>query len=467
MRQIMIAGVSSGVGKTTLTLGIMQALKNKGLDVQPYKVGPDYIDTGFHCRVCERPSINLDEFMIPDDAVLKSLYLRALLDADIGVVEGVMGLYDGFGVDKRYCSSAGIAQKLNIPVILVIDGKATSTSAAAVVKGFMELDPTVNIEGVIVNRVASHSHYQLIKEAIERYNSIKVIGYLKKNLSIELPSRHLGLVPDSELVDLDRKLETLAQEISETVDLDQLIQCAEMVGQKKDEIQTFITQSLTEFDDQIDGRGVTMAIAEDCAFSFYYPDNLSLLENIGVTLIPFSPLVDDRVPNADAYYFGGGFPELFAETLSENKSMLTSIREASNQGKIIFAECGGLMYLGETFKDQADRKYELVGLISGTSYMTSRLKRFGYCSFEPIQDMILAQTGWELRGHEFHHSDFDSTEAYFGVSHKTRDGIVLKEWKSGYAKDNLFASYLHIHFYQDPKFVKRWMEVIKQRKLER
>ncbi|MBG9985836.1 cobyrinate a,c-diamide synthase [Facklamia sp. DSM 111018] len=464
MKQIMIAGVSSGVGKTILTLGIMKALKNRGLSVQPYKVGPDYIDTGFHRRVCQQPSINLDEFLITDDDVLRSLYLRALQGKDISVIEGVMGLYDGFGVDKRYGSSAGMAYKLNVPVVLVIDGKATSTSAAAVVKGFLALDPAINIAGVIVNRVASESHYQLIKESIEKYNAIKVLGYLKKNVNLELPSRHLGLVPESELFDLDERLDRLAIEIEQTIDLDSLLDLSESMTMDEASIDDYVHHHLAPFEKSDRGQNLTLAYALDSAFSFYYPDNLSLFERNGIKLISFSPLFDSKLPKADAYYFGGGFPELFADQLSINKTMRQEICLAFEQDIPIFAECGGLMYLGEYYENQEGDEFSMVGVIPGKSYMTSRLKRFGYCSFTPQTNIVIGKKDWLIRGHEFHHSEFESSQAYAGYSVKEREGQVIQQWPSGFASQSMFASYLHVHFYQDPQLIDCFIKNMKEKK---
>ena len=462
MKEIMISGVSSGVGKTTITLGLMEVLKRRGYTIQPYKVGPDYIDTAFHRRLCERPSINLDEFLVPNSTTLQALYLRALNEADISVIEGVMGFYDGFGIDKSYCSSAGIARKLKIPVVLVIDGQGTSTSAAAVVKGFMEFDKEINFIGVIINRVASYQHYQLIKQAVEQYNSIEVLGYLKKDMAITIPSRHLGLVPESELLNLDEKLNTLAKEMEKTIEVDRLLELSDFHINSQEEINRFVEKNLSAFTDNINGKGLKIAYAKDAAFSFYYPDNLTLLESIGIELISFSPLKDNILPKADAYYFGGGFPELYVKELSQNNNLKQEIRLAFQTGKSIFAECGGLMYLGEKFEERDGSQYSLVGLIPGKSYMTPKLKRFGYCKFFPEKDIEIAEKNWELRGHEFHHSDFHSESNYAGYSHKERDGQIIKRWQSGYQINNLFASYLHIHFYQHPNFIKHWINNIKE-----
>lgn len=452
MKQFMLAGVSSGVGKTTVTLAILSALKNRGVDVQSYKVGPDYIDTAYHSRIVGKISRNLDNFMIPNPAVLAWSYKRWLVDVEVALVEGVMGLFDGLGTDKDCASSSSIAKQLDLPVILIIDGKSTSTSAAAVVHGFSTFDDELNISGVIVNRAASDSHYQLIKGAIERYTDVPVLGYLPKNMEVELPSRHLGLVPDVEIKQLDVTFKKLGQIAEETIDLDQLLRrCEVQISPMKSPFSLFNTEPLT------------VAYAKDEAFHFYYEDNLDFLRSQNVNLISFSPLTDDSLPVADAYYFGGGFPEIYAKELEENISFRESVLAASREGKPIYAECGGLMYLGEKLETQGNI-YEMVGIFQGKSVMTSRLKRFGYCIAQTKENSLFGPTGTEVRGHEFHHSIFETNEPNVLDLRKERDGEVVSEWSGGYQKDRTFASYLHVHFYQNQQLLFNWMKYINEAK---
>ena len=327
MKQFMLAGVSSGVGKTTITLAVLKALTDMGYIVQPYKVGPDYIDTSYHSRITKNPSRNLDSFLIPETDHLNWSYYRWHHNSDVAVVEGVMGLYDGLGIDKDCASSASVAKQLNLPVVLIIDGKSTSTSAAAIVHGFSSFDPAVNIVGVIVNRVASETHYQLIKGAIERYTDIEVLGYFPKNVQVELPSRHLGLIPDVEMDDLEEKFAILGEQAKKTIQFERLL---EKVDRESIELSSpFKLENSTP---------LTIAYALDDAFHFYYEDNLDLLRSANVELIPFSPLKDERLPEADAYYFGGGYPELFAKELSDNRSFRESVLEAHQKGIPIYAE---------------------------------------------------------------------------------------------------------------------------------
>ncbi|EAC4315961.1 cobyrinate a,c-diamide synthase [Listeria monocytogenes] len=439
MNKILIAAASSGTGKTTVTLGIMHALKKRGLRVQPFKVGPDYIDTNYHQAITGVASINLDSFLIDDDAMLAALFEKHGQSADISVIEGVMGLFDGLGIDRDNSSTSFIAKCTKTPVILVVDGKAISTSAAAIVDGFNRFDPELTIAGVIINRVASENHFSLIKGAIERYTDVPVLGYLPKNAAVALPERHLGLVPKEEMTELETKWELLGDLIVEHVDLDRLLAISKTGA------------NLTVHPPEIqvpDFLGMRVAYALDAAFHFYYQDNLDFIRSTGATLIPFSPLEEREVPDADFIYIGGGFPEVFAERLAKNKSMRESILAAHEQGKPIYAECGGLMYLGSSLEMEAE-SYEMVGVFDGVSKMTTRLRKFGYCIAEPLEDTLLGKKGTAIRGHEFHHSVFETNEPTRMKLTKKRDGEIVKEWHGGYQKGNTFASYLHIHFYQN------------------
>ncbi|MBC1567345.1 cobyrinate a,c-diamide synthase [Listeria sp. FSL L7-1425] len=440
MNKILIAAASSGTGKTTVTLGVMHALKKRGLRVQPFKVGPDYIDTNYHQAITGVASINLDSFLIDDDAMLAALFEKHGESADISVIEGVMGLFDGLGIDRDNASTSFIAKCTKTPVILVVDGKAISTSAAAIVDGFNRFDPELKIAGVIINRVASENHFSLIKGAIERYTDVPVLGYLPKNVAVALPERHLGLVPQEEMTELEAKWELLGDLITEHVDLDRLLEISksgeDLVGESLD-----IT--LPNF------SGFRVAYALDAAFHFYYQDNLELIRSTGAMMIPFSPLEDKEVPKADFIYIGGGFPEVFADRLAKNSTMRKSILAAHEKGIPIYAECGGLMYLGSAL-EMNDAQYEMVGVFSGISKMTTRLRKFGYCTAEPLENTLIGKKGTAIRGHEFHHSVFETTETPCLQLSKKRDGEIVKAWQGGYQKGNTFASYLHIHFYQNP-----------------
>ncbi|MFR3559365.1 MAG: cobyrinate a,c-diamide synthase [Paraclostridium sordellii] len=438
MKKILIAGTNSGVGKTTISLGIMQALTKRNLKVQPYKVGPDYIDPSYHTFITGRDSRNLDSYML-DDEKIKYIFKNASKDADISVIEGVMGLYDGFGIDLNSCTSSYTSKILKSPVILVINGKAMSSSAAAMVLGYKELDKEVNIKGVIVNNVKTKNHYELIKEAVEKYCNVEVLGYFPPNEKFKLDSRHLGLVPSVEIEALTEKFYDLGSEIEKYINIDRLIEISE-----SEEIETsFELNELPKF------KSKSIAVAYDKAFNFYYKENLELLNQMNIEIKTFSPLYDEIVPKADCIYIGGGFPEIFAKELGINKKMRESIKKAHEDNIPIYAECGGLMYLGEKLLDLDGNEYEMVGIFEGISNMTKSLKRFGYCDGIAKVDTVLSNKGDIIKGHEFHHSEFNSSEECSYKMVKKRGNKIVDEWYGGYSKGNTLATYLHTHFYNN------------------
>lgn len=452
MKKFLIAGATSGVGKTSATLGIISALVEKGYSVQPYKIGPDYVDTKFHTRVSGHASRNIDDYLIPDDDTLKYLFEKDTEDIDLGIVEGVMGLYDGLGSDKDAHSTAALAKKLHLPVVLIVSGKSISTSAAAVVKGFVEFDPEVNIAGVVINNVMSENHYQLIKAAISRYcPQVKIFGYMKFDQTLQLPSRQLGLVPDQEVHSVDQKIAGLAKIVQRNIDLEEILKVAS--DEKLDYQGTFSKEIR-----KLKVNPITIGLAQDDAFNFYYRDNLELLKDLGITLVSFSPTNDQQLPKVDALWFGGGYPEEQADKLAANLQMKQRIREFAKEGKPIYAECGGLMYLGNDLVTDNGDDHQMVGIFKGTSQMTQRLKKFGYCQAIPQQDCFIGLKDSKIYGHEFHHSTFtpDPQQGPTEIltMQKYRDGKLASQWTGGYQFENTFASYLHIHFYQSPQLAK-------------
>ncbi|MBJ7221559.1 MULTISPECIES: cobyrinate a,c-diamide synthase [unclassified Brenneria] len=442
-----IAGTGSGCGKTTVTLGILRALMRRGLSVQPFKVGPDYLDSGWHSAVCGVASRNLDAFMLPA-ATLNGLYNQRMRHADVAVIEGAMGLYDGYGTDPDYCSTAAMAKQLGCPVVLLVDGKAVSTSAAATVMGFRQFDPALTIAGVIVNRVNSVEHYQLLRRAIEHYCGIPVLGRLPVMTDTELPSRHLGLIPAREQAYDDSRWRKLAMQIEETLDLDRLLTLCAGVRPPDGELPALSAPEL--------GEGLTMALADDEAFNFYYQDNLDLLEQAGVRLQRFSPIHDRRLPDCQMIFLGGGYPEIYAAQLAANTAMHDALRHAHRRNIPLYAECGGLMYLGEGLTDAGGRRHRMSGILPGESRMGKRLTRFGYCQAQALTDTLLAARGEILRGHEFHYSDFATSLSPRFDCTKSRDGAVIKQWRGGYQLQQTCASYLHLHFAQRPGLLERW-----------
>lgn len=448
MKKILLGATHSGAGKTTVALGIMHALTLRGLNVQPYKVGPDYIDTGWHKVATGHFSYNLDAFMV-QEASLRYLFQSHAQKADVNIIEGVMGLFDGHGSDPIDCSSAGIAQTLECPIILVVDGKAVSTSIAATVMGFQKFQPNTQIIGVIVNRVNSDSHYQLLKTAIENYCHISVLGRLPNKPDLVLPERHLGLVPSEETAESEEYWQQLADLVEEHIELDRILELSE-------QHDLAVTQPTLPCSDAY--KGLKMAVAQDAAFHFYYQDNFNLLTQLGIELIPFSPLDDTTLPECDLVYIGGGFPEMFADKLSENRFMLRAVYQAHEKGVPIYAECGGLMYLGESLVTLEGDRYPMAGVLAGYSQMTKGLKRFGYSEARANEDTLLAHINETIKGHEFHHSEFFTELPCAFSLYKTQNGKVVKEWAGGYQLNNTLASYLHIHFYQNPHLLCRWLD---------
>lgn len=437
MKRLIIAAPASGTGKTSIALGLMRAFRNRGMAVQPFKAGPDYIDTAFHSQACSRPSRNLDLWML-EPSVLKSLFSRNAYGADICVIEGVMGLYDGLGHHFDNGSSAHLSRMLDTPVVMVIDGRGVSTSAAALVKGFKELDPRVNLAGVIINRASGEKHYRLLQDAVEGMTGVRCYGYVENISSISLESRHLGLIPSVETEDLEGKLEHLAKALSKTVDIEGLLE----IAGNSSEIETkplSATENLGP---------VRIGIARDEAFNFYYEDNLDIMRDLGVEWVPFSPVNDGAIPeNLGGIYIGGGFPEVFADRLSANRSMLYSIQKAAKAGMPIFAECGGFMYLMDSIKDFDGRNYPMCGVLKGTAVMTKRLQRFGYVSVELEADSLFGPAGTLLKGHEFHRSLRENADMTCTPAYKvTKGSNPADSWACGVNVDNVLAAYAHIHW---------------------
>ncbi|MCA1922457.1 cobyrinate a,c-diamide synthase [Buttiauxella noackiae] len=443
-----IAGTSSGCGKTTVTLGLLRALMLRGLRVQPFKIGPDYLDSGWHSAVTGIASRNLDAFMLPIPT-LNGLFAKQMQQADVAVIEGVMGLYDGYGTDPNYCSSAAMAKQLGCPVILLVDGKAVSTSIAATVMGFQRFDPTLNIAGVILNRVNSDSHYQLLADAITRYCGIPVLGRVPVMADVALPARHLGLVPAQENAPQDECWQQLAQQIEKTVNIDHLLNLSRLNSLPPGEAPAVPDAALAD--------GLTLALAEDEAFNFYYPDNLELLGQAGVKIQRFSPLHDTKLPDCQMIWLGGGYPEVHGAKLAANIKMRESLQKAHQQRVPLYAECGGLMYLGESLTDGNDETHAMCGVLPGHSQMGKRLTRFGYCEATALHDTLLAKKGETLRGHEFHYSDFSGPLPAALDCCKWRDGVAISRWQGGFQHHATFASYLHVHFAQRPSLLNRWL----------
>ena len=443
MKGIVISSNCSGGGKTTITLGIMKALMRLGFDVQGYKVGPDYIDPAFHSTITKKPSRNLDLFLMGEEGV-KAAFSRGY--GDMAVIEGVMGLFDGKGIDSRF-STAHVAKTLELPIILILSPKAASATLAAEIQGLLnycdEWVKKPNVKGVILNNISS-SYYNLLKLIIETHCNIKVYGYIPKDEEISLKSRHLGLIQCSEVEDIEYKINKCSEHILSNVNMDELI-------------STFSEVKKYEDDFHIENKNLKIAVAKDEAFSFYYTENLELLKEAG-EIVYFSPLHDKKLPdNIDFLYLGGGYPEVFIEKLSNNTSMLKSIKSELNNGLKCYAECGGLMYLTESISTLDGKEFNTVGYFKGKSVMTTRLQNFGYCAIN-IDEKSPLLKDLSINAHEFHKSKVELDENYiYNLTKNSYDGSI-KNWNCGYVKDNTLGAYGHIHFFGNINFLKELLK---------
>lgn len=426
MKAFMLAGISSGIGKTTVSMGLMSLFEN----VSPFKTGPDYIDPGFHQFVTGNKSYNLDLFMMGEEGVRYSFYKH---QRDISIVEGVMGLYDGADNELDNGSSAHLSRVLGIPVILVLDGVGKSTSIAAQVLGYQMLDKRVDIAGVIINKVSSPKTYEIFKEAIEKYTTVKCLGYVPKDDSLHIGSRHLGLLQADEIGDLKEKIHNLKEKLKETIDVEGILEIASKINIPP------VENPFAEYKDAY--KGMKMGIAKDRAFTFYYNDNLELFEHLGIEIVPFSPVKDKKIPEGlDILYFGGGYPENFAKEISENVTMLDSIREFHQRGGKIFGECGGFMFLSQGIEMLDGEIFKMCGLVDCTIKMGNRLdiSRFGYINIMKDEKLF-------ARGHEFHYSKISEvgrdTRKFTAVKHNGRS------WSCIFCDKGLTAGYPHIHFF--------------------
>jgi cobyrinic acid a,c-diamide synthase len=454
--RIMIAGTNSGVGKTTVTLGIMSALVQKGIKVQGFKAGPDYIDPSHHTFVTGNASRNLDTWMMGVGAC-RELFARSVHNADVSVIEGVMGLYDGSIDSSGHGSSAHLAKILNTPVILVVNAKGVAQSAGAIVMGFREFDRDVNLAGIVINNVASQNHYDIIKKAIEESCSVAVLGYLKKESDITIPERHLGLIPSEEKKINSALYDKLGQMVLETIDIDKLQEIAGSAA-------VFPDYNRSIFIERGSSLEVTLAVARDSAFCFYYQDDIDLFEALGAKIIEFSPLADKSLPDGiDGIFMGGGFPELFADRLMKNESMRNSILEADKQGTVIYGECGGMMYLLEKLIDCEGRSFKMSGVLVGTSRMENRRQGLGYVITDATCDNIICKSADTFRAHEFHWSKLQDVPDDTVFAYNTRKSNGKKTGIDGICKSNVLASYTHIHFSSNPELAKNILSTMAKR----
>lgn len=451
---VVLAGTRSGTGKTTIAAGIMGALARRGLRVQPFKCGPDYIDPSYHKLACGVPSRNLDAWLLPHNAALE-LFGRTTQRSDVAIVEGVMGLYDGHANLTEQGSTAEVAKLLNAPVVLIANAARVGRSIAAEVLGFQRFDPAVNIAGVILNGIGSPRHLDFCKPPIERATGLPVLGYLPRRDDLKAPERHLGLVPTVEGPVADEWLEALIAQVERTIDLDRLLEVATRADTPAVAPRLFPSERAA-----VPARA-RIAVAQDKAFNFYYQDSLDLLEAWGAEIAPFSPLADASLPRGvGGIYIGGGFPELFAAELAANEPMKQALRAAHAAGTQIYAECGGLMYLAEALTDFDGRTYSMAGLIAAQSSMSGGRLTLGYREVEALADGPLLAKGQRARGHEFHWSiaDAPADKARAAYAVHSQDGRL-----EGFRCGSLWASYIHMHLGSAPGMASRFVEMCGKR----
>lgn len=443
---VLIAGTHSGCGKTTVSLGIMAALSRRGLVVQPFKCGPDFIDPSLHHLVTGRISRNLDVRMCGPGFVRAS-FARNGQAAQCCVVEGVMGLFDG-----GEGSAAVLAKTLGLPVVLVVDVRSAAESVAAVVQGFTQLDPAVRVAGIICNRVGSEKHRQLIAGAIQAHTALPIIGFLPRQQEISIPSRHLGLLMGDEQPLSPENIARLAQLMEDGLDIDLLLRIAGTARKAQDD------GSAVSCGQPDTGRPVRLGVARDAAFCFYYEDNLDMLRQAGAELCLFSPLADATLPpGLQGLYLGGGYPELYARELSGNASMRSQIRAFAESGRPVYAECGGFMYLCQSIATGEGQRFPMTGLFPFDAAMQPRLRSLGYRQAAVQRNCLLAPEGQTLYGHEFHYSTIgESPEAVERV-YRLDNGQ-----QEGFLRYNTLAGYVHLHWGRTPEVAGRFVQACRQ-----
>ncbi len=447
--RILIAAPFSNSGKTTLTLAIIAALKRLGEQVKAYKCGPDYIDTAYHSFVSGSPAQNLDSYLNAPQAIT-SLLMQESSQEKIAVIEGVMGLFDGLGTTER-ASSAEIAKLTQTPVILVIPAHGMSRSVLALIEGFKNFDPELNLAGIIFSDIKSESHLRLLESLVAELKGLEYLGYLKHDEKLKLPSRQLGLTQVQEIEDIEEKLDYLALKAEESLDIQKIITLSK--GAPKLEYKS-LSESLAPYKSAC---RVKIGIIKDAAFNFYYNSSLRTLSFLGADLVECSFLEDSKLPeDISALYIGGGFPEEFAARLEKNESMRSSVKDAASSGMPIYAECGGYLYLCKSLTNKAGVSFELAAVFDSLSARLQDKKspHFGYVSFEALDDTFLFKAGEIYRAHEFHHAQITGEKEVFAFS-KLSNHL---SWKTGACYKNTVASFAHIDFYAYPKLAQRFIQ---------
>ncbi len=428
--RIVIAGTTSGVGKTLITCSIIHALQKNGLSVQPFKVGPDYIDPGYLSSISKNETYNLDAWLMGENQLLNSFTSNS--KSDISVIEGVMGYYDGFRGDSNYASTHHVASLTKSHVLLVLDASKTSRSIAATALGFLKFHRNSRISGIILNKIGSKKHELLCKSALEKIK-IPIIGVVPKNLLLNMPSRHLGLISTLENKILKKQIEKISKIISPYFDVNQIIEIAKNSSNLNKKLKPAHKKIKT-----------TIAVALDTSFNFYYQDNLEALRREGANLKFFSPVKDKKIPKCDGLYIGGGFPEVLGNALAKNQTMKKSIKNLSEDNLPIYAECGGLMYLTKSISSE-NKKYKMIGLFDAETNMTKKM-RLHYTKGRMILKNPISDKLHAFQGHEFHYSELNSVASDLQFAYSLEIGEGIKKHQDGLIQDNTLASYGHLYF---------------------
>ncbi|MGA8273183.1 MAG: cobyrinate a,c-diamide synthase [Candidatus Sulfotelmatobacter sp.] len=444
MNALVVAGTASGVGKTTVALAIIAALRARGITVQPFKCGPDFIDGGHLAVAAGRATRNLDTWMLKAKAN-REIFSLASAQCDVAVVEGMMGLFDGVTGSSDEGSTAEIAKLLELPVVLVVDAGNSARSIAAVIRGFETFDPELRFAGVVLNRVAGDAHFRMLESAIRQSSAISVLGWLPVEADAAVPERHLGLHTAAE--GIKASLSTLTQ-FGNRLDLERLLK--ETAYSQRFETPSANSAAPTY-------KGIRVGLARDRAFSFYYEDNLDLLRENGAEIVEFSPIADRALPrNLQALYFGGGYPELCAAALSDNGGLLQEIRDFAKANKPVYAECGGLMYLAEKVATIEGQSYPMAGVLPLTIEMTKGLVHFGYADVEFAQDCLLGEKGTIVRGHSFHCSRIVADRS-LQYAYRVHYSLTGRREQEGFVSGRVLASYIHLHFRSNPSLVSSFL----------
>ncbi len=438
-----LAAAQSGGGKTTMAMALMA-----GFDgiVQPYKVGPDYIDPMYHRAATGRHSRNLDSYML-DEETVSYLFHRQMDAADVGIVEGVMGLYDGVSDQSSVGSTAHIARILDLPIVLIFDPQGMSLTMAALIRGLRDFSPENRFAGVIFNQIKSEGMYLYAKHIVETVCDLPVFGYLPKLEGAGLDSRHLGLICSGEVENLSEKIRLLGAAAQKTIDFDAIRKAAPY--RHKEARPPLLPEPLA--------KPVRIGLAFDDAFNFFYQDSFDLFTMLGADLVFLSPIEDDALPPLDGLILGGGYPEIYGAALAANRSFKTSLRKALEDGLPCFAECGGFIYLGKSLQYQGE-SHEMAGFFPYNFVMTDRLQRFGYLEAAIEEDNFLGTPGALIRGHEFHHTTMakeDGSASCYRIQRPGRNETRC----DGYRLKNTIAAYPHFHFWSNPGIAKKFLEI--------